>query len=170
MQRPRFVRWVVRGATLALVFGMAVTAVAQGQTGAAQMPRGGPRGMGPGGPGGPPMGGGPMRLLMQLDLTDAQRASIRQLMEAQRQSGQSVQLEMRQAQQQLVAAIYGGTQENGGAQEIAARIAELQKQMLEADVKLQESVAPLLTDEQRQQLILLARQGPPSPPPPPPAR
>jgi Spy/CpxP family protein refolding chaperone len=155
---------------LALVMGLAMPAAVEAQGASGQMPPGGPRGMGPGGPGaqgGPGMGGpgGGLRAVMQLDLTDQQRTEIRQIMQEQRQAGQELQAQVRQTQQQLMAAIYGGSQESGSAAEIVARLAELQKQVLEADVTVQQRVAQLLTDEQKQQLLkMLNRAGPPPPP------
>jgi Spy/CpxP family protein refolding chaperone len=155
---------------LALVMGLAMPAAVEAQGAPGQMPPGGPRGMGPGGPGaqgGPGMGGpgGGLRAVMQLDLTDQQRTEIRQIMQEQRQAGRELQAQVRQTQQQLMTAIYGGSQEAGSALEIVTRLAELQKQVLEADVTVQQRVAQLLTDEQKQQLLkMLNRAGPPPPP------
>jgi Spy/CpxP family protein refolding chaperone len=103
---------------------------------------------------------------MQLDLTEQQRTEIRGIVEEQRTAGQALQQNMRQAQQQLMAAIYGGSAESGSVEDIVSRIAELQKQALAADVAVQQRVAPLLTDQQKQQLLqMVNRPGRPGPPP-----
>src|SRR3569832_1646388 len=106
----------------------AITVLAQGPG-----PQG--RGRGPGGPGGP---GGPNILAMvrQLDLSDAQREQLRQIMEEGRQAADPGAIET------LKAAVNAGH-----AAELDQRIAMLQK------------VAQILTPAQRQQLLKLPPPG-----------
>jgi periplasmic protein CpxP/Spy len=136
--------WIALGVLL----GLAVNAAAQG-------PMGPPPGAG---------GGGLPPLFMRVQLTDQQRTQIKALVDEQRESRRPEVEERRALQQQLTSAIYGGTTAADSLNEVVTRLAELQKQGLDADVALQTKIAALLTDEQRQQIIALeaARPGPPA--------
>jgi protein CpxP len=140
--------WIVA----AVLLGLAVSSAAQGPIG--------PRG--PGAPRGPMGPGGLPPILLGVELTDQQRTQIKALLDEQRESRRSEMEERRTLQQQLTAAIYGtGTDEDSLAA-IVTRLAELQKQALDADIALQTKLAALLTDAQRQQIVAQATN--PDPP------
>ena len=132
---------------LGVLLGVAVNVAAQGP-------------VGPRGPMGPPPGqGGLPPLFMRIELTEQQRSQIHVLVEEQRDSRRADMEERRTLQQQLTSAIYGGTDTDSMAATVA-RLAELQKQALDADVALHTKVAALLTDDQRQQIVALEAARP----------
>jgi Spy/CpxP family protein refolding chaperone len=117
-------------------------------------------GPGPGGPGGLPP------IFLRVELTEPQRTQIKALVDEQRESRRAHMEERRTLQQQLTSAIYGTGTDADSLASIVTKLAELQKQALDADVALQTRIAALLTDEQRQQIVAqeAARPGPPQRP------
>lgn len=153
----------------AILLAVPVLAAAQpggGQMGPGQMPPGGrgqmpPPGMGP--------GMGPMwqGLVMRLDLSDQQRAEIKSLLTDQRESERTLREQMRAMQQQLAAAVYASAPDTVAVADLVGRLAEAQRQALDADVALQLKVSALLSEAQRAQLLKMLSQGPPRGGPPP---
>jgi Spy/CpxP family protein refolding chaperone len=145
--------WIVIGVLL----GLAVNAAAQGPIGAGGRGPIGP----PPGPGGP--GAGLPPIFLRIDLTDQQRTQIKAILDEQRESRRAELEERRTLQQQLTAGIYGSGADADALAAIVAKLADLQKQALDADVVLQTKIAALLTDEQRQQIIVLETSRPAPP-------
>jgi periplasmic protein CpxP/Spy len=135
-------------AATAVVLALGIsTAVAQGPGGRGPgQGRGFAGGRGPGGP------GGPLPMLRQLNLTDAQRDQVKALVEDQRKQNDGSALrrvgELRQA---LQAAIFADAPDSAQIDQLRASIAEADAAALAARVDLQLKIAQILTPEQRQQ-------------------
>ena len=124
----------------------------------AQGPGGrGGQGRGPGGPGGPP---GIFPMLHQLDLTDAQREQLRELMEDGRQGGDPGAA-TRDAEQRLHAAVLADPPDVQAINSLKAALNTAHAAELEHRVELMEKVAQILTPAQKQQLLKMQPQGPP---------
>jgi Spy/CpxP family protein refolding chaperone len=134
-----------------------------GQMGQGQMPPGGRGQMPP-----PGMGGGPMwqGAVMRLDLTEAQRADIKSLIDTQRESNRALREQARALHEQLATAIYGASPDSASTSDLVQKLADANRQMLEADVALQQRVSALLTEAQRADLVKLLTQRPPRGGPP----
>ncbi len=130
----------------------AITVLAQGPG-----PQG--RGRGPGGPGGP---GGPNILAMvrQLDLSDAQREQLRQIMEDGRQGGDPG-AGLRDAERKLHQALLADAPDAGSIETLKAAINAAHTAELDHRIAMLQKVAQILTPAQRQQLLKLPPQGPP---------
>lgn len=131
----------------------------QGQGPGRQGRLGGPRGMfgrgGPAGPGGP---GAPGFMLGGLNLSDDQQAQVKAAVEADRSANKDLRKAAGDAHQALRAAILGANANSGDIASLQAKVAASEQARLAADVKLQTTIAGILTPEQR--AALLARGGP----------
>ena len=135
----------------ALLIGLGAAVPAQG-------PRGGPGGpprMPPGGP-----GAGLPPAFMRVNLTKEQQTQVRSLFEQRRANGEALRTELHGVQRELIAAIYVAAPDDANVSELTARLAELQRLALDADVALQLQVAALLTDDQRRQVTDGERRSP----------
>jgi Spy/CpxP family protein refolding chaperone len=137
-------------AVLAIVLG-ALPLLAQGRS-----RQGGPGERGPGGPGGPP---GLMRMVGQLDLTDAQRQQLRTLMETARQAGDTGE-QVRAAEQKLHAAVLAEPPDLQAIEGLKAALNTAHASELDRRIGTLEKVAQILTSAQKQQLLNLPAQGP----------
>ena len=162
------------GGALAVACALVLTAVgfAQGgPQGPGGPPPGGPHRGGPGGFGGP---GGLGPLARELNLTDAQKAQIKQIEESFRESTKSLHEQLFKA---------GGGPLDGltdNFDEAAARAAAqtragIQVELEVAHARMMSQIYALLTADQKAKLAELKQkfaqmreQGPPPPPPPPP--
>jgi protein CpxP len=126
-----------RLATVALAVAlMATTAVAQD----------GPRGPRGGGFGGPGMG------LHGLDLTDAQKAQMKQIMTAGKPNIKPLMQQEMQNHQQMTALVRSGSFEESKAQAIATQEAQIHTQIAVERAKIDAQVYQLLTPEQKTKL------------------
>jgi Spy/CpxP family protein refolding chaperone len=142
------------------VFGGALLAAAlmlTGLVGFAQQ-GGPPPGMeghphGHGGPGGPPGGGdlfGPMG--RELNLTDAQRAQIKQLEDSFRDSTKSLLEKMRSLHESEMASLISGTFDEAAVRAAAQERAAVQVELDVAHAKLMSQILGVLTAEQKAKL------------------
>jgi len=141
-------------AAAAIVVTTTIAATAAGQS---------PVGRGPGG--GPGRGGpsGPMPVLRQLNLTDAQREQIKTLTDAERAArtqsgGQAPARTLFELQQSLQAAIFADTPDTAQIDQLKANIAEAEAAALAGRIDLQVKIAQILTPEQRAQARELTAQ------------
>lgn len=104
-------------------------------------------GPGPGGPGGGPGGPGAMRVVHQLDLTDAQRDQIKAVVDEHRQERPGARLV--ELQQQLQAAIFADTVDLAKIEALKSQIAAAEAAMLASRIETETKVAQLLTPAQR---------------------
>jgi Spy/CpxP family protein refolding chaperone len=153
-------RWNIRTlAAVALVAALAGTAGAQRMHGP-MGGRGGP-GFGP-----PPMeGDGPPRrpgleALEQLDLSDAQRDRVRQLVDDERRRTIPLQADVRMAELDLEQALEADKPDAAAVDRLADRIAGLRGSMMKSHLKTRLAVHALLTPAQRTKLRRLVLQGP----------
>ena len=103
----------------------------------------GHRGFGPGGP-------GPMAMLRQLDLTDAQRTQIRAIMDEHRPA-RAQMTKMRDLQKQLQDAILADNVDQAKIEELKTAIAQAEAAALDARIDIGLKIAQVLTPEQRAQ-------------------
>jgi protein CpxP len=141
-------------AAAAIVIGTTLSAGAQPPAG-----RGPGQGPGRGGP------GGPLPVLRQLNLTDAQREQIRTLMDTERASRTDGQTQtpvrtLVGLRRSLQAAIFADTPDTARIDQLRASIAEAEAAALAARVDLEMKIAQILTPEQRAQLRELSARGP----------
>jgi len=115
------------------------------------------QGRGPGGPGrafgrGPGGPGGPMPMLRQLNLTDAQKDQVKALVEAHRKDAdQAPGRKFMELQRSLETALLADTPDVNQIDQLRASIAEAEASMLAARVDLQLKIAQILTPDQRKQ-------------------
>lgn len=129
---------------------------------AAQAPRAGlgdgsQRGFGQGGPG---RGPGPMMMLRQLDLTDAQRTQIRAIMDEHRPAQDQMQ-KMGELQKQLHDTIFADNVDQAKIEELKTAIREAEGAALDARISTELQIAQVLTPEQRAKARELDGQRPP---------
>jgi Spy/CpxP family protein refolding chaperone len=153
------------GLILAIGLGLGTYAVAQDQN-TSEPPH---ARMGPGGPHGPrgmgmrglqpgPMGqAGPhgMREMMpfgQLDLTEAQRAQVRTLVETHRAATDPVLERAQTARQALHAAVTAGTIDEGAIRARSAELASAEADLAVARARLHADITKILTPEQQTEL------------------
>jgi len=141
-------------AAAAIVVTTTIAATAAGQSPVGRGPGGGP------GRGGP---GGPMPVLRQLNLTDAQREQIKTLTDAERAArtqsgGQAPARTLFELQQSLQAAIFADTPDTAQIDQLKANIAEAEAAALAGRIDLQVKIAQILTPEQRAQARELTAQ------------
>lgn len=128
--------WKLSTAALAVAL-LATAAVAQD---------GGPRGPRGEGFGGPGMG------LHGLDLTDAQRAQVKQIMAAEKPTLKPLMQQEMQNHQQMTALVRSGSFEEAKAQAIAAQEAQIHTQIAVERAKIEAQVYQLLTPDQKTKL------------------
>ena len=141
-------------AAAAVVITTTIAAAAAGQSPVGRGPGAGP------GRGGP---GGPMPILRQLNLTDAQREQIKALTEAERAAraqtgGQAPARTLFDLQRSLEAATFADTPDTTQIDQLKASIAEAEAAALAGRIELQVKIAQILTPEQRAQARELAAQ------------
>lgn len=120
-----------------------------------------PADRGPGGVQGRGGPGGPLPILRQLNLTDAQREQIRALTDEQRaQRAQSPRKTLGELHRALAAAIFADTPDSAQIDQLRAAIAEAEAATLTARVDLQLKISQILTPEQRKQARELTDQRP----------
>jgi periplasmic protein CpxP/Spy len=117
--------------------------------------QGGPGGRGPGGP-----GAGIMQMVQQLDLTDAQRAQVRAVMEDARRAGGPGE-QVRAAEQKLQAAILANPPDLEAIEGLKAALNTAHASELDRRIEMMQKVAQILTAAQKQQLLKVAPQEPP---------
>ena len=144
--------------TLSTIAAAAVAFATAVSAGAGQPPAG--RGPGPGqGRGGP---GGPLPILRQLNLTDAQREQVKALdrrtASARRRAVAGPKAQGAAARAQ--AAVFADTPDSAQIDQLRAGIAEAEAAVLAARVDLQLKVAQILTPEQRKQARELTDRRP----------
>ena len=131
----------------------------QGQAAGGRGEFGPGRGRGPGGPGRPGGPGGPdlLRMVHQLDLSDAQKQQIEAIMQDARPDGDAGAA-VRQAEQKLHAAVLADTPDLGTIDNLKAVLNSAHSAELEHRVATMIKVAQVLTPAQRQQLLNLRPQ------------
>lgn len=117
----------------------------------AQGPRGGFRGMGPGG------GPGPLPMLQRLGLTDAQKEQVKGILSE--RSGQSAGQTLAKLHQDLTTAVMADVPDTARIEQLKTSINEAEAAALNERVDFQLRIAQILTPEQRQQ----AREAPARP-------
>ena len=119
--------------------------------------RGGPQGPGGGRFGGPGRGGpgGPMGALgpiMRLNLTDAQKDQVKQIVESHQADTKSLLDRARPAHEALQAAVTSETFDEGAIRTASAQVATIEADLAVARARLHNEVFQILTPEQRTQL------------------
>jgi periplasmic protein CpxP/Spy len=106
------------------------------------------------GPHGGPHGGfgGPVTDLRGLDLTEAQRAQVRQIRTAEMPTLKPLMQQEMQNHQQMAALVRGGSFEEAKAQPIAAQEAQIHSQLVVERAKIEAQIYQLLTPEQKTKL------------------
>ena len=105
------------------------------------------------GPHGPHGGfGGPGMEFRGLDLTDAQKAQVKQIMSAERPAMKPLMQQEMQNHQQMTALVRSGSFEEGKAQAIATQEAQIHTQIAVERAKIDAQVYQLLTPEQKTKL------------------
>jgi len=112
------------------------------------------RGRGPGGPGGPNI----MMMVRQLDLSDAQKEQLKEILGDRREAGDPAK-GGREAEQKLNQAIFGETADAAALESARAAIAAAHAAELERRVETMQKVAQILTPAQRQQLLTFRPEG-----------
>jgi Spy/CpxP family protein refolding chaperone len=126
---------------------------AQGARGFGPDGQGRGRGAGPGGPGGP---GGPniMMLVRQLELSDAQKEQLKEIVEDRREAGDPA-TSPREAELKLNQAIFGQTTDTAAVESARAALTAAHAAGLARRIETLQKVAQILTPAQRQQLLTL---------------
>jgi periplasmic protein CpxP/Spy len=115
-------------------------------------PGGGRRGGGPGGPGAMgPSGLSPM-MLERLDLTDAQRTRVREIMDSHRTEQQALGERARAAHEKLEAAIAGDTFDESAVRTYSAEAGTVQADLAVARARIYAEVLQVLTADQQTKL------------------
>ena len=146
-------RRFVIGAALALSLG-ALPLLAQGPGG---QRTGGPGRGGPGELSGPGMRGGPagmLRMIRQLNLTDAQREQLRALIEGSRPA-EDPRAAFGDAEQKLHAAVLADPPDLQAIESLKAVLTSAHAAMIDHRVELMQQVAQILTPAQKQELLRL---------------
>ncbi len=107
---------------------------------------------GPGGPGGPGMrrgAGGPGMMLRQLDLTEAQRAQVKSIMDAHKTEVEGIGTKMREARKGLQAAMETIPVNEEAIREATAALAAVQAEANVHRANVRAEVFSILTDEQK---------------------
>lgn len=97
-------------------------------------------------------GGGPMALLRGLDLSDAQKAQVESLVEAQEQSSDEQGQALHEARKGLHQLILSGTYSDAGAAPFVQQIATASGELARLHAKLGGEIYTLLTPEQRTEI------------------
>ena len=118
--------------------------------------RTGVRGGGPGRPGGRggPMNGGPLGDLMlrRLDLSEAQRSQVKQVLDTHKDEGQALGERARTAHRALEAAITADTLNEGAVRAAATEVGNVDADMAVERARIHAEVLQVLTAEQKAQL------------------
>lgn len=130
---------------IAIAAAVAVTTAVSAGAGQPPVSRGPRPGQGRGGP------RGPLPILRQLNLTDAQRNQIKALADEERAASdaQSPARKLVELQRALEAAVFNDTPDHAQIDQLRAGIADAEAGLLAARVELQLKVAQILTPEQR---------------------
>lgn len=107
------------------------------------------------------MFGGPMMGMMMdyLDLTDAQQAQIKQIMEKEKSTIQPLREQERQSHQAIMQLITSGSFDEAKAQQIAQQAAQVQSQLIVEHARIGAQAYQVLTAEQKAKLKqFMARQ------------
>jgi periplasmic protein CpxP/Spy len=105
------------------------------------------------GPRGPRDGfGGAAMGLRGLDLSDAQKAQVKQIMSAERPTLKPLMQQEKQDRQQMTALVRGGSFEEAKAMPIAAQEAQVHSQIAVERAKIEAQIYQLLTPEQKSKL------------------
>jgi protein CpxP len=139
---------VVTAGIVALMAGGAVAIFAQGGAG---------RGAGPFGPGGRGFAAG--FALGQLDLSDAQKQQVRDIMQRHRQQSQPVMQRLQQAMQAQRAAINAVPVNEAAVRQAAAALAAVQADMAVNQARMHADIFSILTVEQQEKAKQLEAQG-----------
>jgi len=99
-------------------------------------------------------------MVRQLDLSDAQREQLRQIMEEGRQAGDPG-AGVRDAERKLHEALLADTPDPGAIDTLKAAVNAGHAAELEQRIAMLQKVAQILTPAQRQQLLKLPPPGPP---------
>ena len=171
----RTARTKLIGGALALAAALLVTAVGlarqdgpHGFGGPPPEGPGGPRRGGPGGPGGP---GGLGPLARELNLTDAQKAQIKQIEDSFRESTKSLHEQLFKSGGGPLEGLKDGAFDEASVRAAAQARAAIQVELEVAHARMMSQVYALLTAEQKAKLAELRQQfeqGRRQPPPPPP--
>jgi len=154
MRIPSRILW----ATIAGVAAIVITAAGSSAipVASAQAPGGAPQQRG--GRGGP--WGGPLPMLQQLNLTDAQRQQIHGIVQ-ERSPDQSAGSKLRDLEHQLTVATFAETPDTSQIEQLKASVTEAQAAALAERVDTQLRIAQqVLTPEQRQKVRELPPPGP----------
>lgn len=140
----------------AAVLGLAAYTLAGAQA-AGQTERQGPgrgfgiAGRGPGGPGGPVFGRGPMMLLRDVELSDQQKEEIRTILKAEADGRQGPPAEAA-LQRQLQAELYADNPDLQKLDSIQQQLTQAEAARLAKRVEIEQKIAAVLTPEQRAQV------------------
>jgi periplasmic protein CpxP/Spy len=143
--------WTAMAGVAAVVIATAGMAAVSAQAPAGAPPQHG-FGTGRGGP-------GPLSMLQQLNLTDAQREQIRSIMD-ERRPDQATGRKMGDLQHQLTVAIFADTPDTAQIEQLKASIAEAEAAALAGRVDTELRIAQVLTPDQRQKARDLPPPGP----------
>jgi Spy/CpxP family protein refolding chaperone len=120
---------------------------------------GGPGGFGFGGPGGPGgRFGGPLALLRQLDLSEEQRAQVRQVMEGHRDELRAVGERLRAAHQAQEVAVTAAQFDEGAVRARSAELAAVEADAAVLHARVHSEVFAVLTPEQQAKAAELKAQ------------
>ena len=145
---------VVTAGIVAVMAGGAVAIFAQGGAGR------GAGAFGPGGPGGPGGRGFAAGFALgQLDLSDAQKQQVRDIMQRHRQQSQPVMDRLQQAMQAQRAAINAVPVNEAAVRQAAAALAAVEADMAVDQARMHADIFSLLTVEQQEKAKQLEAQG-----------
>jgi periplasmic protein CpxP/Spy len=142
---------VVTAGIVAVMAGGAVAIFAQGGPGR------GAGALGPGGPGGRGFAAG--FALGQLDLSDAQKQQVRDIMQRHRQQSQPVMDRLQQAMQAQRAAINAVPVNEAAVRQAAAALAAVEADMAVDQARMHADIFSILTVEQQEKANQLEAQG-----------
>ena len=142
---------VVTAGIVAVMAGGAVAIFAQGGPGR------GAGALGPGGPGGRGFAAG--FALGQLDLSDAQKQQVRDIMQRHRQQSQPVMDRLQQAMQAQRASINAVPVNEGAVRQAAAALAAVEADMAVDQARMHADIFSILTVEQQEKAKQLEAQG-----------
>jgi Spy/CpxP family protein refolding chaperone len=116
-----------------------------------------PEGRGPGGPGGP---GRFMLPLGRLDLTEAQRAQVKEVLQAARPAeGDAPFRQMMELRRSLRAAVLADTPDQAQIDQLRASIGQAEAAALSRRIEVAQKIAQILTPEQREKARTLTPRG-----------
>lgn len=114
-------------------------------------------GRGPGGPGGPAGRGGAGPMLAGLGLSEEQQTQVKALFESERAAEEQNRQAMGELRQQLHAAVFAATVDQGAVSSLQAKIVAAEQAQLSRHVQTQLTLSGILTPEQRAKVA--AHQG-----------